>query len=54
MPDDPDAGLNPFKDPKNEARLNLALILATPPESRWDQAALKVLHLWAAGKEDIF
>ena len=54
MPDDPDAGLNPFKDPKNEARLDLALVLATPAESRWDEATHRVLYLWTMGTEDIF
>jgi hypothetical protein len=54
VPDDPDAGLNPFRNPKNEARLGLATALATRPEKRWDRAAEKFLLLWTVGREDIF
>jgi hypothetical protein len=54
VPDDPDAGLNPFRNPKNEARLSLAGALAARPEDRWDRAVEKLLHLWTVGREDIF
>ncbi len=54
VPDDPDAGLNPFRNPKNEARLQLAGALAARPEDRWDRAVEKLLHLWTVGREDIF
>ncbi|MEJ7637074.1 MAG: hypothetical protein WKF75_03550 [Singulisphaera sp.] len=53
-PDDLDAGLNPFRNPKNEARLDLAGALAARPEDRWEWAVEKLLHLWTVGREDIF
>jgi hypothetical protein len=54
VPDDPDAGFDPFRNPKNEVRRNLAGELATPPGERWDRAVRKLLLLWTVGREDIF
>ncbi len=54
IPEDRDTTLNPFKNPKNAAILDLAATLAARPEDRWDQALNKLLHLWVVGGEDIY
>ena len=54
LPDDPDIALNPFKNPKNNARRKLAAMLAGPPAKRWETFTHRLLHLWIVGEEDIF
>ena len=54
VPDDIDAGLNPFRNPKNETRLDLAGAPAARPEDRWEWAVKRLLHLWSVGRENIF
>jgi len=54
VPDDPDSGLSPTRNPKNQARLKLTTALATPPEKRWDRALERLLNLWTVGRMDIF
>jgi protocatechuate 3,4-dioxygenase beta subunit len=54
LPDDPDLGLNPFKNGKKSARLDLAAFLGRPPNRRWDRITGRLLHLWIVGNEDAF
>ncbi len=52
MPEDSGIGIDALQYPKNNARIELALYLAEPPERRWERITARLLDLWIVDPED--